>query len=336
MRKDRAVVQPQTLKGRKLCTFTARDFGEDPVPSAVRWQRCLAIEVETPWSKELTDSAACPPEVDEAVKRAESRGETVRLQGLMKDAEYSVDGHTRIIDVSRSDTSAGHQSTEYIVPTLMTGHAVEVLLTEQGAPAELEAYRRDIGEVRDILVCTHGSRDACCARFGYEIYRRLRDEYAPASGGRLRVWRTSHTGGHRFAPTLIDLPEGRYWAWIGLDHLDSLINRSGPIEDLIEHYRGWAALDTPFEQMVEREAFRREGWSWTGRETSSRVIDTDEAESVAEVQFDFRPANGSDGGSYLATVRRLEDIVTTGCASAELGKTVVADQYATERFEPRV
>ena len=65
---------------------------------------------------------------------------------------------------------------------------------------------RDVGlhEVeagaRDILVCTHGARDACCGKFGYGFYVEMRG-LAAVRGDGVRVWRTSHLGGHRFAPT---------------------------------------------------------------------------------------------------------------------------------------
>ena len=37
----------------------------------------------------------------------------------------------------------------------------------------------------------------------------------PTEGSNLRVWQSAHFGGHRFAPTLIDLPIGHLWG-----HLD--------------------------------------------------------------------------------------------------------------------
>ena len=36
------------------------------------------------------------------------------------------------------------------------------------------------GRVRELFVCNHGSRDRCCATFGFEIYRELREVYARA------------------------------------------------------------------------------------------------------------------------------------------------------------
>ena len=321
----------QMVRGRMLCTFVARKDREDPVPSAARWDRCLAIEVDTPWSKEITDSASFPPGVMDAARSYEERGGALRIQGLMRDDGYSVPGHTRVLEAKLPEDGGRFRTTEYIVPAEDIGSLVGRLLNGGSHDNGLAQYRRDLSGVRDVLVCTHGSRDACCARFGYKVYRRLRDEYA--SAGSLRVWRTSHTGGHRFAPTLIDLPEGRYWAWIGDESLDHLVAQEGPVEGMIDSYRGLAALGTAYEQVAEREAFRREGWSWTGYAVSSNVVEYDEAGALADVRIDFESPGGDRSGSYAASVKRLPDIVTEGCASAELGKTVSADQYRLESFD---
>lgn len=53
------------------------------------------------------------------------------------------------------------------------------------------------------LVCTHGRRDACCSRLGIPMFHAL-DRLA----GPDLVWQCSHTGGHRFAPNVVVVPEG--------------------------------------------------------------------------------------------------------------------------------
>jgi len=58
------------------------------------------------------------------------------------------------------------------------------------------------------LVCTHGRRDKCCAKFGYAIYKNLR------AGGETDVWQTSHVGGDRFAANLICFPHGLFYAHV--------------------------------------------------------------------------------------------------------------------------
>lgn len=64
----------------------------------------------------------------------------------------------------------------------------------------------DGGELLDgplVLVCCHGRRDACCARFGPAVYETL-GAHVPAD----RLWQASHLGGHRFAANVLTLPSG--------------------------------------------------------------------------------------------------------------------------------
>lgn len=64
-------------------------------------------------------------------------------------------------------------------------------------------YPQDIGlSAPQVLVCTHGQRDRCCAVLGGVIFAELR-RHLPET-----VWQVTHLGGHRFAPTALCLPLG--------------------------------------------------------------------------------------------------------------------------------
>lgn len=54
-----------------------------------------------------------------------------------------------------------------------------------------------------VLVCGHGSRDACCALRGTAVYGALADQL-----GHEELWISSHQGGHRFAANVLVLPGG--------------------------------------------------------------------------------------------------------------------------------
>jgi hypothetical protein len=60
------------------------------------------------------------------------------------------------------------------------------------------------------LVCGHGQRNACCARFGVPLARHLAARYPG------QVFQTTHVGGHRFAANLVILPHGLYYGPVGI------------------------------------------------------------------------------------------------------------------------
>ncbi|MEV6608111.1 sucrase ferredoxin [Kutzneria sp. NPDC051319] len=74
-----------------------------------------------------------------------------------------------------------------------------------------------------LLVCTNGRRDVCCAVEG----RPLAGALAAANPG--RVWETTHTGGHRFAPTAVLLPTGYLYGRVAPSDGQRLLDSGGVV-----------------------------------------------------------------------------------------------------------
>ena len=315
----------------RLCSVFSNASKEDPGGSAPSWTRCVIIELAPPWESDVAESRHFPPMVSGVLDRAERRGYATRLQCVMPDPAYSVDGQSRVMYFSRPDGPfATYDRDEFVVPEQEVGPLVEALLEHPEGPRRFEPYRQDASQVRDILVCTHGAHDVCCASFGYPIYQALRDRYARDANDSLRVWQVSHLGGHRFAPNLVDLPEGRNWVRIGPDDLELLVLRNRPVSELRRSYRGWLGLDSPFEQVVEREVFMREGWDWAGRLIAGQVLEMGDDRQQAEVRIDFAGPDGDASGVYEATVERNGNVPRVDCPGGT--ETGMAEQYSVSRL----
>ena len=76
----------------------------------------------------------------------------------------------------------------------------------------------------------------------------------------VRLWRTSHTGGHRFAPTALVLPSATLWAWADVPLLDRVVRGEGAMADVLSRYRGCATLGPPAYQAVEKGVLAQVGW----------------------------------------------------------------------------
>ena len=324
-----AVEQNVRLESR-LCSLVSRANKEDPGGSAPTWDHCLIVELPKPWHRAVVETRHFPGEVSAALARADKRGMDVRLQCVAPDDEYSAKGHTRIIMFSRpTGPFAVLDRQEFLVPDEETGAVADALLSGAGALDRFAAYVQDTSSVRDLLVCTHGTRDVCCGSYGYPIYHGLRHTYAPQSGGRLRVWRVSHIGGHRLSPNVVDMPEGRYWCRVQADELSLLVNRDRPIADMSGRHRGWVGMDSPFEQVAEQEALMAEGWGWTGMQKSGRVTDGDGVQAAVRIEFED-PESGVSG-AYEAEVERSESVPSATCLdTATPGEEI--DQYKVRRL----
>jgi len=305
----------RSKRNQHLCSVFSQANGEHPGGTAPSWTRFLLVEVRKPWAGAIEETEHFPSGVTEIADRAEESGGGVELRAFAPDPEYSSEGHTRVMLFSRPDGPfASFDKDDFLAPSGEIGPLVEALVLDRSRLAQWDAYRQDTSAVREILVCSHGSHDTCCATFGFPVYDALRNQHAKRSGGALRVWQTSHLGGHRFAPNVFDLPEGRNWVRLGVGDLDALTERTGP-PPVEGHYRGWTGLDTLFEQMAERELFMREGWAWTEKSVAGRVLSFDEGRQRAEVRLDVVDGEGSV--VYEATVEQTGTAPRVECPGGE-------------------
>lgn len=82
------------------------------------------------------------------------------------------------------------------------------------------------------LVCTNGKRDRCCALWGGAFYRALQ----PLAG--TAVWQTTHIGGHRFAPTMLTLPDGVLHGRLSPENASDFLTRHQKGQIILDNYRG--------------------------------------------------------------------------------------------------
>jgi hypothetical protein len=162
----------------------------------------LAIEQDGPWGRAAATESHLPREVgrglDEACSSRGGRLALLRPPGRHADTHRPA-GRTAYLAFSGTG------------PWLLAVHGASL---EQLLAVDLDALARgDQEAVRAslpgaapadpvLLVCTNGRRDVCCAIRG----RPVALEAAGIAPG--RVWESSHTGGHRFAPTGVLLPHG--------------------------------------------------------------------------------------------------------------------------------
>ena len=97
-----------------------------------------------------------------------------------------------------------------------------------------------------LLVCTHGKRDRCCARYGRPLYDELREQTDPDW-----VWQSTHVGGDRFAGNLVCLPEGLYFGRVRRADVWSLVDDYLAGRVYLDLFRGRSCYSCPV-QSAER------------------------------------------------------------------------------------
>lgn len=242
----------------QFCSNDSTKSGESPIGSAWYTPELIVIELPLPWPGDTLTGKNIPAGLNDLVyKRYETHGYGWGLIGCAPDDAYSVPGYFRVMHCTISPNSLGRfDRRSYLVPQAQMTESIEALFAGEILPG-IEEIQEDS---RDILLCTQGSVDACCAKFGYPLYKLMR-QMADNSGSNVRVWRSTHFGGHRFAPTFLEVPSGRYWGRITPQEASSLIHQTREADTFRHLYRGSATMPDPVSQAIEGELLAQTGWS---------------------------------------------------------------------------
>jgi len=279
----------------------------DPVGTAGFFGGFLLVEQPLPWPSDI----ARVPELADVVEVAASA--RLRLQlivgaGLgaaraLKEASGHR-GERKVIcyksvapgwaaPLARSECSALPESLGESAAALVDRPAVVREGVSAGEP-----------DMVDVLVCTHGRRDACCGAGGTVLFGDLSRSSWEAPPATVRLWRTSHTGGHRFAPTVIVLPSATLWAWADVALMQSVLSSEGPVRGAVNRYRGCAVVGPPAYQALERAVLAEVGWLLLG--ARRRALDLGDGHLRLETDL---------AGIWDATVREGRHVPQPGCRS---------------------
>jgi len=296
---------PQPANQTIGCSAWSRAQKADAAGSAGSYRGFALLPVALPWPRDLSEA----PALGQLLHLAAEAG--VRLQALCSPGGQSP--HEMVLYFDPAPAGSAFYGYRRLSAPLDPGAdprrwgEVFSFLLEQARTLE-PGVRSDEDTMADLLVCTHGRRDACCGSSGTRLVGALRD--LDLMAGRVRLWRTSHTGGHRFAPTFYLLPEGSAWAWADLELVRSVLERCGDYQRAADHYRGCAGLGGSRVAALEREVLRQVGWELLGR--ARRGVDPG-GEAPVRLEVAGPPPTG---GVWEAAVRALGSVPVPECPMA--------------------
>jgi len=227
------------------CSSWSRLEGLDPIGTIGSYAGYLLIELPLPWPRDIGERAELKPLIEAG------RARNIRVQAVVP---ATPGAHRHVIYYAGSAAAPVDEHLGRYEVVVGPADIVTAALDLIESPGTAMMDDR-----RDVLICSHGRRDRCCgklgARLAVDAFKREK------SAGPVRIWRTSHTGGHRFAPTVLVLPEATGWAYVESRTLARIIDRQGPVSEITSHYRGTAWLDSGPAQTLERAVFEELGWS---------------------------------------------------------------------------
>lgn len=271
------------------CRTASIEHGEPIAGSAVACTAVwIVLEHRGPWGNKAVPESDLP----EAVK------------GRLMQWQKEIAG-ARVQLVRRSKRTEGSLRLWLAVSDLggarMFGWTLEDAdaLTAVDVPAAVEAIRAgaSVPGAQEsttplVLVCTNGRRDVCCAKWGVPVVQALEQEPG------LDVWQTTHLGGHRFAATLLQLPQGLCYGRVMPEEASALAAaiRQGQVYRL-DRLRGRTALHG-VEQAAEVAWRAASGEAHIGALARVEHVEADDAVMVT--------LHGHDGRSHQVALERRE------------------------------
>jgi hypothetical protein len=272
-----------------FCADASKCAQEDIIGTGSNYQTYVLIECCLPWESEAFNSKQVPQNLRDLVEEVEHSKQKVRFLLINSDKHKCANQRKVLIyDNKHQELFGGYEKHEFNVDDIDKVAGI----VKSYLAGEVPDCQTENKPTRDILVCTHGSHDMCCARYGNPFYAQATALVSELKLDDVRIWKSSHFGGHRMAPTAIDLTDGRYYGNLDRTSLQSILTRTGDIECLNKVYRGWGILPNEV-QVFERKLLMLYGWDWFNYKVAGQIIASDIKNDAFLAEITFEKADGT-------------------------------------------
>ncbi len=253
-------------KSSPRCAEFAAQLGVDPVGSAFRADLVLLVETPLPWPKPVNEHPLLKPVFP--LMRGSALPTRILAYEPKNGGVEDVADQTRVV-IFRRNRQGSFVRSDLLVPNANLRDEVFAVVSDPSFADEELANTKPSA----LLVCTQGSHDVCCGLQGATLAAE-----ATATHRDVEVFRVSHTGGHRFSPTAVTMPDGRMWGFVSNADLEMLVDQQGPADRVAHRCRGWIGAPLGAGQAAERAVFGLVSWDLDSME---RTVEVSAASPVA-------------------------------------------------------
>lgn len=309
-----------------FCAESSLQAGEEMIGSAVGYQTYVLIECPTPWAVEAIDSPTVPQNLRELMIQVRQTHSSLRF--LLITGQPKQPQQVRVLIYHQPSTQFMNAYRRYEVEVDTIAQVADVISTFLSGA--LSPTPTDHATPKDVLICTHGSHDHCCAKYGIPFYRQAIALVTDLGMPDIRIWKASHFGGHRFAPTAITFPDGRYYGRLEPESLSSILTHKGDINCFQRVYRGWGILPVEL-QVLEQEVLIKSGWDWLQLSIAYQILSQAIDKSWTDVLLSIKKPEG-EILQYRAEV--IRDATQTMClkGSCSAVREAVFFKYAVSHL----
>lgn len=215
------------------CSALSREASEQPFGTASTADAWILLEYSSAWGTRAFQESQLSRTVKAHLTNVLKAVPRSRLLFIKQERESR--GHLTLFLVRSTENEASIARVKLIdYEELLGVNLAGILRGEESSGAER-------WEPPLFLVCTHGKRDKCCAKFGYALYKSLRADAGDD------VWQSSHVGGDRFAANLICFPHGLFYAHVTQDAGRQIVNQYNQQTVALNNYRGRCCYPSPIQ-----------------------------------------------------------------------------------------
>lgn len=199
------------------CADASAAAGESLAGTAVNVENWLLVELRGTWPRDVADFLA------------DGAPGTAAIRAWLEATPSS-----RLLLVRRPGVAAARRLVFVVRASEREARVRRIELDDLGDLDGIDLERAgDEIDASLVLVCGHGTRDACCALRGNAVQAALAPHVATDE-----LWISSHQAGHRFAANVLVLPHGIQLGRVAPDDAPDVVDaaRRGGIS--LAHYRG--------------------------------------------------------------------------------------------------
>ena len=262
------------------CAEAAQTASEPLLGTATQARIWLLLEVRQPWRAKAVTDNDLPPTVQAHLTAALADIPGARLLFIKQTRPAS-----ELLRFFIADAAAGDPS---LLEIHLHSHedllALDLARLADGTAPQTARFRR---AEPLCLVCTNGTRDKCCAKYGLPTYNAVREIVGDAA------WQCTHIGGHRHAPNVLFLPHGLNYGRLTPEESAPAVQayKAGNLFNL-DTYRGRTSF-TPEVQAAE---------SFVRQESGNLAVDGLRLETAVPLENDLWRVDFSDAAGVIHAV----------------------------------
>ena len=148
------------------------------------------------------------------------------------------------------------------------------------------------------FICTHSRRDRCCGAFGSKLFNLTQKSDFKTNSNDL-FFSSTHLGGHRFAPLVLELKGLHYWGRVDEKALISIIDKQHTVKLWENHFRSSGYYTSKEIQWAAFNLHKKYGWSLLLKDINEK-----KENDITQVKISFHLEKNEKSRTVTSTIQQ--------------------------------